>query len=325
MNVKKFLPLIAAAGLGLVALIIAHSGLGHSNAGKGEKTVSVIVAKENVPPGQTLTADNLDQQVLGASSVPPTAYTRMEDVVGRVTVAPMVAGQPVLDAFLASKGALPGLPALVPPGMRAVTIDVNETTGVAGLLVPGSRVDLVSVINQGEHEKTCARTIASNVPVVAVGQRLGANKPEGDTSVARTVTLIAKPREAELIKLASVSTNMSLVLRGNGDVGPADSRGVIFTDLTSGMPMFSKITPEYATTNGGANNPPSPLSAPQTQPASASAMASAAQPTSHVRRVEIIQGSTVSVVSFEMPETSGDATDGDDYTNTDESPLIPSH
>ena len=223
MNVKKFLPLIAAAGLGLVALIIAHSGLGRSSGDKGEKTVKVIVAKENVAPGQTLTADNLDQQALGAASVPPNAYTRIDDVIGRVTIAPMVAGQPVLDGFLAAKGALSGLPALVPPGMRAVTIDVNETTGVAGLLAPGCRVDLVAVINQGEHEKTCARTIESNIEVVAVGQRLSANKPEGDTGVARTVTLLAKARDAELIKLASVSTNLSLVLRGNGDKGPADS------------------------------------------------------------------------------------------------------
>jgi pilus assembly protein CpaB len=317
MNVKKFLPLIAACGLGLIALIIAHSGLGRGGDKKPDNTVHVIVAKENVAPGQELTADNLVEQTLDSASVPPTAYTQMSEVLGRVTVAPMVAGQPVLDAFLAPKGGLPGLPALVPPGMRAVTIDVNETTGVAGMIVPGSHVDLVSVLNQGEHDKMCARTVASNVPVVAVGQRLSSNRPEGDTSMARTVTLIAKPREAELIALACTGANTRLVLRGNGDVGPADARGVQFTELF-GTPMTSKAEAPLSVADA---HPVSPSTPPTTQQAAEShlAMTSALPLPSHTRKVTLIQGSTVTTVSFDMPENGSDQADPDDYgtNNTD--------
>jgi pilus assembly protein CpaB len=311
MNVKKFLPLIAAVGLGLVALIVAHSGMGRG-AKPADTTVHVIVAKESVAPGQTLTVDNLTDQAIAGTTVPPTAHTRMDDVLGRVTVAPMVPGQPVLDAFLAAPGALSGLPALVPPGM---------TTGVAGLISPGAHVDIVSVLNQGEKDKTCARTVASNVPVVAVGQRLSANRPDNDTSMARTVTLICKPREAELITLACTSANTRLVLRGNGDIGPADSRGVIFSDLL-GNPMSSR-NPAPLLAEATAN----PVGSSTTQPAvvanAAPAMVANAAPVSHVRRVELIQGSNVTTVSFDMPDNSGNTADPDDYGNADTNYVIP--
>jgi hypothetical protein len=128
--------------------------------------------------------------------------------------------------------------------------------------------------------------------------------------MARTVTLICKPREAELITIATTSANTRLVLRGNGDIGPADSRGVIFSDLL-GTPMTSRNPgPVLAEGSGGTST---------TQPA-ALAMA---QPVSHVRRVELIQGSNVSSVSFDMPDSSGMTADPDDYTNTDLNPVIP--
>jgi pilus assembly protein CpaB len=301
MNVKKFLPLIVAAGLGLIALVIAHSGFGHDSGKAKDQTVRIIVAKDSVAPGQALTTDNLTEQAIAGTAVPEMAHTTMNDLLGRVTIAPMVPGQPVLDAFLAAPGALGGLPALVPPGMRAVTIDVNETTGVAGLIAPGAHVDIVTVLNQGEHERTIARTIASYVPVVAVGQRLAANRPDGDTSMARTVTLICKPREAELIKLAYTSSSPSLVLRGNGDVGPADAQGVAYTDLL-GKPME------------GPKEKPVVVEGPA--PTTQATQVAMAQPApSHVRHIKMYLGDKVEEVSFDMPDKDNAGNSIDDYTD----------
>src|SRR5439155_12299060 len=104
-------------------------------------------------------------------------------------------------------------------------IEINEFSGVAGLLVPGCRVDVVSTLNDQETRHSVARTIVQNVKVLAVGQRLTVNnvgkKDEAamsaEAAVAKSVTLLVKPREAEAIELASTSGRTRLVLRGSFD------------------------------------------------------------------------------------------------------------
>src|SRR5688500_4285731 len=230
MNLKTWLPLALAIVLGLIAAKVARDALVRSREGQRtqSKSVKVVVAKGPVTPGQELTADVLTLGAIAAEAPPVGAFTDTAAVVGRVSATAMFPGQPVMDTLLAPTGVGAGLQALVPRGMRAITVEVNETTGVAGMLVPGSRVDVVCTLNGASKDETMAVTIVQDVLVQAVGQRLvaGRNPDEKDAAPARSVTLIATPRDAEAIDLASATGRTRLVLRGSSDRAVSGTAGV---------------------------------------------------------------------------------------------------
>ncbi|HEY8750467.1 MAG TPA: Flp pilus assembly protein CpaB, partial [Tepidisphaeraceae bacterium] len=197
------------------------------------KTVSVVVAKAAIPPGTALTSEDVGLAAIAAQTAPTDSFTNPADLVGRVTSAPTLQGQPFLRPLLAPVGTAPGLQALVPPGLRAVTIDVNESTGVAGLLAPGFHVDVISTGVNPDPTKAVSRVIVQNVPVVAVGQRLGGPKAEGDkeVAVARTVTLLVTPHAAEALDIALASGRLRLALRSIGDTLEEEDGGVNWATL----------------------------------------------------------------------------------------------
>jgi pilus assembly protein CpaB len=202
-------------------------------------------------------------------------------VAGRIASSPLFPGQTIYDGELAPRGAARGLSAMVPPGMRAITIDVNETSSLAGMLAPGCHVDALAIIPNGEAKATSAQMVVQNVLVQAVGQKLSNARPaeEGDSKKEtrndnyRSVTLIVTPREAQSLQLASVNTRMTLVLRGAGDVAASDEGSVTIADLL-----------------GSAQAAP-PTPAPQIQPAAAIV------PVAEVPRryVELIKGTNAPV------------------------------
>jgi pilus assembly protein CpaB len=237
MNLKQSIPLVAAIGLALVAGKIAHDISAKKSATPEVKTVAVVIAKGPVGPGTALTPEILDVAHIPGETMPPGTASTVDALVGRVTLAPLFDGQPVRTDYLAAKGAPAGLTSLVPEGMRAVTMDVNETSAVAGLLVPGCHVDIVSTMG-ADNDHMVARTVAQDITIVAVGQRLSPQRPEGDKGDGsyHTVTMLATPHNAELIKLATNSTRCSLVLRGNGDKSRSDSPPVTLAELKGHAP-----------------------------------------------------------------------------------------
>src|SRR5690606_33654717 len=119
-----------------------------------------------------------------------------------------------------------GLQALIPEGMRAITIEVNEFSGLAGMIRPGAIVDVMSTL-QGSGEDAMARTIVQGVRVTAVGQRVSAlEEQDEEAGPARSVTLLVTPEQAEKIELAAVTSRPRLVLRSPADTEPTLSRGV---------------------------------------------------------------------------------------------------
>ena len=109
--------------------------------------VQIAVAKENIPPGTALRVENLIAQTVQEGSVPPGAFRDQRAVLNRVLTVGVMKGQPVLENMLAPEGTSRGLTAIVPDGMRAVTLEVNEVSGVAGMLVPGCRIDMVTTLS----------------------------------------------------------------------------------------------------------------------------------------------------------------------------------
>ena len=234
MNWKNWIPLVLAVVLGLVAAAVARESLKRNRVigPPLPKTIKVVVAKGPVAPGQEITADLLTMGPIAAEVPPPGAFTDPAALAGRIANAPLFNGQPVMEDLLAPKGAAAGIQALLPRGMRAITVAVDETTGLAGMLQPGARVDVISTLTGASKDDTVASTIVQNVPVQAVGSRL-APHAQGDKEgpLARSVTLVVTPREAESIELASSMGRIRLVLRGPQDREMPDTVGVTFYEL----------------------------------------------------------------------------------------------
>ena len=303
MNLKTWTPLALAIVLGLIAAKVARDALvrGRDGDRSAARTVKVVVARGPVSPGQALTADALSLGPISAEAAPPGTFTDPASVVGRVAATMMVPGQPVMEALLAPTGSGAGLQALVPRGMRAITLEVNETTGVAGLIVPGCHVDVVCTLNSASREDTVATTIVQDVLVQAVGQRLSAGRNPDDKEAApiRSVTLIATPRDAEAIELATSTGRTRLVLRGANDRSLADTFGVTFLDLRGDEPLAPPVAPPVAPRVETAQKPPVAATQPvaSTQPASADPFA---EPQKNRRVVTLIKGGTRTEVVFDL-------------------------
>jgi pilus assembly protein CpaB len=234
MNWKTWVPLVLAIVLGVCAAKVARDALmkNRSSAGSGGKFVNLVVPRDNIPPGRALAADDLTVTEVGAGMAPATAFRDPSQLVGRVSETLIVKGQPIVDGMLAPPGSGSGLQALVPPGMRAVTLEVNEYTGVAGLITPGCHVDILATINEGNGGQI-ARTIVQNVKVTAVGQRTVAAPTDSaqPNEPFRSVTVLAPVSEVETIELACATGRPRLVLRGGRDSDRVESAGITLKEL----------------------------------------------------------------------------------------------
>jgi pilus assembly protein CpaB len=301
MNLKQSIPLIAAIGLSLVAAKLAHDFLAKKSAFAEVKTVAVVIAKGPIGPGTSLTPELLDVTRIPGETMPAGTAASVDSLLGRVTLAPLFDGQPVRTDYLAPKGSPAGLASLVPAGMRAVTVDVNETSSVAGLITPGCHVDLVSCLGV-DNDHMVSRTVAQDIFVVAVGQRLSAQHAEGEKDTSyHTITLLATPHNAELLTLASNTSRCRLVLRGAGDKTRSDSEGVSYVELRG-----------HAEENPGAVVNASLTGPATTQPADSVPQFAASRP--H-HTTELIRGGAVSNVDFQLAApTSNTMTDTDNKT-----------
>ncbi len=296
MNVKAMIPLVAATSLGLVAAVagwkMTQTPTGAPIAATSTK---VVMVKDDVAPGAELTMDLLTLGSIPLAKAPLGAFTSIDQVAGRVPATTLAKGQPVFENFLAAADAGKGLAALVPSGMRAVSIEVNEYSGVGNLLAPGCRVDVVATFPVEQGMGVMTRTICQNLKVSAVGQRLSpiADKDaDPDAKAPKSVTLLATPAEAQLIELACAASHPRLVLRSNRDEAKPAVAGVTLAEL-----------------RGATGSPTMPLAvqAPATRPADTATVAAAPAPIP-TRSVRIIRGGAESVVTFELRPMDGAVT-----------------
>jgi pilus assembly protein CpaB len=207
--------------------------------GRAEKvdTVPVVVAAADVPRGGTLTADVIATRDFPRAIAPAGALSKPEEAIDRVVALPLVGGEPVLEAKLSPKGAGRGLAALVPKGMRAVTIHTpNVAAGVAGFVQPGNKVDvLLTVTDQVAGMETgggTTMTLLQSVEILAVDQKMDAPADNRvDPKDLRSVTLLVTPHEANLLDLGQVRGTLHLSLRNHGDDQQTDVRPATLADL----------------------------------------------------------------------------------------------
>src|SRR5271156_2760147 len=172
----------------------------------------VIVAADDIQVGSRVEEHDVRIARFPASGLPPGAYTKRSQVMGRGVIIPISRGEFVLPSKLAPENAGAGLPALIPPGMRAVSVRVNEVVSVAGFVGPGTRVDVLLTGTPNGTSESQTTTVLQNVAVIASGQRLERNAA-GEAQATPVITLLASPEDAERLTLASSEGKIQLVLR----------------------------------------------------------------------------------------------------------------
>src|SRR5205085_7247670 len=147
-------------------------------------------------------------------AAPEGTFATPSDIIGRGLIVPLVKNEPVLPAKLASKEAGAGLPPIIPEGMRAVSVRVNEVIGVAGYVLPGTRVDVVATASPtSQPQDATSKVVLSNVQVLAAGTRLEQDQDKGKPMQVTVVTLLVYPEQSERLALASTEGKIQLALR----------------------------------------------------------------------------------------------------------------
>ena len=200
-------------------------------------TVPVVVAKMALPVGTRLTADHLTVAAWPARTQVPGAFADPKELVDRGVIATISENEPVTQGKVAAAGVGAGLPPVIPSGMRAMSVKVNEVIGVAGFVVPGTRVDvLVTVV------RTAAAATRSDV-AHRRQQRPGADRRhairpgEGQGRQAAAVHRRhagGAAGDAERIALASAEGKISLALRNPLDIEPTSTNGIKLAALMRG-------------------------------------------------------------------------------------------
>src|SRR5436853_1240698 len=136
-------------------------------------TRPVIVAAADLDVGATLTRDDVRIIDWPANAVPAGALADPKDAIGRGLILPVIQNEPLLPNKLASTEAGGGLPPAIPPGLRAVSVRVNEVIGVAGYVLPGTRVDVVATVSATNGvSETTSKVVLTNVQVLAAGTKI---------------------------------------------------------------------------------------------------------------------------------------------------------
>jgi pilus assembly protein CpaB len=143
--------------------------------------------------------------------------------------------EPITETKLAPREAGAGLPPTIPAGMRAMAVRVNDVIGVAGFVLPSSRVDVIVTVTG--QEQTQSRVVLSNIQVLTAGRVFDQEKSrEGQAMPARVVTLLVSPRDAEILALASTEGSIILALRNPLDQAPTETAGARMGALTGAPP-----------------------------------------------------------------------------------------
>ena len=178
------------------------------------KTQPVVVAKNDLSLGAELRMEDLEVAHFPDGHAPDGAFVKTEELVGRGVISSFVKNEPILPAKLAPKEAGAGLPPVIPEGMRAVSVRVNEVIGVAGYVLPGTRVDVLASMSPTNNPvDMTSKVVLANVQVLTAGTRIEQDQKDGKPVQVTVVTMSVTPEQAERLALASTEGKIQLALR----------------------------------------------------------------------------------------------------------------
>lgn len=221
MNKKAILVLALALLFGGMTALSIRTVLNRKNSSFGSaEPKKVVVAALPIPMGGKVKPEQLKVVEWPDNLVPQGTFTDLTKVVDRVVVTEFIAGEALLEARLAPEGSTAGLSAMIPEGMRAITVRVDEVIGVAGFIAPGTFVDIIATsVSIGNQEDSKSRIILQNVKVLASGQKIETQEEgkDGKPVEVKSVTVQVTPEQAESLALAASAGKLQLVMRNTTD------------------------------------------------------------------------------------------------------------
>lgn len=236
MNAKSMILIVAALLFAGGTAFVASKMLGHKapppQAQVQEAPAKkVLVAKGNLPAGTFIKEEDVSWQKWPVDGVNDTylleGQADINTIVGAVVRKGIVAGEPITEAQIARPGDRGFLAAVLTPGMRAISIDVNDPSSVTGLVFPGDRIDLLlnmqftvkeigpdGQVQTSDYRPQTSETILENVRLLATDRNL--NDIDSEPKKLNTVTIEVTPKQAEMVKVAAQMGQLNLALRGLG-------------------------------------------------------------------------------------------------------------
>ena len=231
---------IVALALGAFVSFSVYRNLQAKSGSNNAPGVDVVIAAGDIPVGVKIEDKDVKVVRFPSGDLPPSCFHLKSSVVGRGVVLPIAKGEFVLPLKLAGENAGYGLPSLIPPGMRAVSVRVNEVVSVAGFVLPGTRVDVLLTGNPSGATEQQTTTVLENVAVIAAGQRLERNAA-GDPQTAPVITLLVSPDDAQKLTLASTQGRIQLALRNPLDTKQQDLASMrvnsLYKNVSAPMPV----------------------------------------------------------------------------------------
>lgn len=207
-NRRILLSLIIASAIGLVALFIASIMVKEDDTSKASL---VVASSEKITIGTPISESQLKLIRLPKGAAPVGVKDTVESLVGRVPKVEIAPGEIILESMLYSPNSSAGLAFAISPGKRAMSMNVNEVTEVAGFVSPGAYVDVL-FSSKDDSGRFSSRIIMQRILVLAVAQdRMGSD--EAKPKLATSVTLEVTPQQAEVLDAARMAGSISLVLR----------------------------------------------------------------------------------------------------------------
>ena len=237
MRHKRFLFVMAGALIfGLLAAFSVSRYLSSAQANSTNMT-KIAVAKVDIPVGTKIIQEQIEEVEFPANSIPNGAFESAQKLVGRVAVVQIAAREAVTDSKLAPEGTSGGLTAIIPEGYRAMTVKVDDASGVSGFLQPGAIVDVVVVIDPKENsinQDPISKVVLQNVRVLANAQNMDKPKDEREATSVKAVTLQVTPEQAEKLALAANEGKLQLIMRNSIDQGDTQTTGINKRSLLTG-------------------------------------------------------------------------------------------
>ncbi|MBI3230905.1 MAG: Flp pilus assembly protein CpaB [Burkholderiales bacterium] len=256
MNRRFFLALAGAIVFGLLAIFLAQKYVTQqAERIKNQDKVDVIVATADVPLGTEINAQQIRTVKYDKTLIPEGVMRTEKEVLGRVTTTDIPKNTVVLSRQLAGLGAKPGLESLVTEGMRSVSVRVDEASGVAGFISPGTYVDVIAIMApQLEGAKPVSKVILQKVRVLAGGQKMETSK-DGKPALVNTVTMELTPGQAEKVKLAESEGKLQLSIRNATDQDLPKTPGATKRDVLDDIALERRALEGTKQSAGGAPRP----------------------------------------------------------------------
>jgi len=300
----------AAVATAIVATFGVYRYLEQAKASNRVAMHPVVVAAQDVREGQRLDRVTLSLAQWPAGTLPESAYTNVDSVVGRVARLAVFKGEVIVPGRLAPPGTGPGLEVKIAPGKRAMAVKINDVAGISGLVQPNSRVDvLVTLKSDGAQNKQEAKLFMGNMRVLSVGTQVERGE-DGKPINATSATLEVTPEEAERLAVAVNQGSIQLVLRGFGDPDSVRTPGATSADVLAQLRTHAAPSPApkeerpRVSVRSVRRPEPEPAPAPVTPPPPAPVHAVAADRKPDSVEIRVYRGDKVSQQKFAKKDST---------------------